>query len=405
MDEVLKKLRLDNTLNKNHFRQKRYNKIFLEVPHFEDFNLMADLIEMPETKKTNYKYIFVIVDLYSLEFDAEPVKTKQSSEVLSAMLKIFKRGEYVKKPYASINTDGGSEFKSVFHKWIYDENIYHKMAGPYRHKQQSVVESLNRQIVKLLFLYLNQKTTENNGENYTNWEEFLPEVVKTLNEYRQEHLFKKYVKKYKDYNIINQEVPAPKFKVGQVVHFKLDYPENQNMEKQATAKFREGDRRYSGEVRKIVHIIMMNTQPYWRYLLEGKPNISYSEYELIPASVNYSTYKVKRIIDKKVQKKVVYYLVWWLHELKKDATWETEQALIEDGLSDYIEEYKQETNRKNNELRQKIKKKQLKDYEKSLGKTKKVGFVEEPEQEQQPQQQQQQPKEYEGRTTRSGKKY
>ena len=46
------------------------------------------------------------------------------------MLEIFKRGDYVTKPCASTNTDGGSEFKSVFHKWICDENISHKMAGP-----------------------------------------------------------------------------------------------------------------------------------------------------------------------------------------------------------------------------------------------------------------------------------
>lgn len=403
MDEVLKKLRLDNTLNKNHFRQKKYNKVFMEIPHEEDYNLMADLMEMPETHKTNYKYLFVIVDLYSFEFDAEPVKSKQSSEVLDAMLRIFKRGEYVKKPYASINTDGGSEFKSVFHKWVYDENIYHKMAGPYRHKQQSVIESLNRQIGKLLMLYLNQKTAQNKGEHYTNWEEFLPDVIKTLNEYRQEHLFKKYVKKYQDYKIIEQEIPAPKFTIGQVVHFKLDYPENENMEKQATAKFREGDRRYSGEVRKIIHIIMMTTQPFWRYMLEGKPNISYSEYELIPASVNYSTFKVKRIIDRKVEKKIVYYKVWWLGELKANASWETEQALLEDGLADYIEQYKQENNRQNNELRKKIKNKQLNNYEKSLNKTKTVTIEEPiPEPIQEPPTQ---PVEYQGRTTRSGKKY
>ena len=44
--------------------------------------------------------------------------------------------DYIKKPYASLKKDGGTEFKGIFHKYLYDNDILHK-AG------LANVESLN----------------------------------------------------------------------------------------------------------------------------------------------------------------------------------------------------------------------------------------------------------------------
>lgn len=369
MDSIIKELGLDNKLTKNHFRPKSYNKVWLEIPHEEDYNQMADIMDLPTTK-SGYKALFCIVDLYTLEFDCEPLKNKTSEHVLEAMKNCFKR-QYLNIPYASINTDGGSEFKSVFHKWVFDQNIYHKVGMPHRHKQQSVIESLNRQIAKLLMLYLNQMSKKTQTE-YSNWDEFLPQVRKVLNEYRR-GLFKQLQKKYKDYKLINQNIDTlPKFNVGQVVHFKLDYPENAVLDKQASAKFREGDQKFSSITRKIVQIVYMNSKPFYRYILDGMPKVSFSEYELLPSESKYSTYKVKDIIDKKTEKKIKYYKVWWQSELKRDATWEPESQLLQDGLKDYIDRYEDEQKEKLAKERQKIKDKQLKDYEKSLNQNKPV---------------------------------
>lgn len=375
MDKIIKELGLDDTLNKKHFKEKRYNKIWLEIPHEEDYNVMADLMDLPTTK-SGYKHLFCIVDLYTLEFDCEPVKNKTSQTVLDAMLECFKRN-YVKKPYASLNTDGGSEFKSVFHKWVYDQNIYHKYGSPYRHKQQSVVESLNRQIAKLLMLYLNQMSKKTQKE-YTDWDTFLPNVRKSLNEYRQ-GLFKRLTEKYKSYSLIDQNIETtPKFNVGQVVHYKLDYPENALLDKQSSPKWREGDFRYSETTREIVQIIYMNSKPWYRYLLDQKPNISFSEYELLPADSKYSTFKVKDIIGKKIEKKIKYYLIWWKSELKRNATWEPEQQLLADGLEDYIKRYEDEQKDKLAKDRQKLKDKLLKERERALRNEEKEIEVEKP---------------------------
>lgn len=379
---ILDKLELDNELNKKHTRQKRFNKVFYEIYHKEDYNLMADLIEFPTTENGN-KYLFTIVDLYTQDFDCEPVKNKESKTVLDAMLKIFKRKTYIKQPYSSINTDGGSEFKSVFHKWIFDNGIYHKTALPYRHKQQSVVESLNKQLTKFIMLYLNKKTIEvNNNKPYTNWEEILPDVIKELNLHRDK-LFTIYQKRFNKYKLIDQNIETmPKFKTGDTVHFKLDYPENADMSKASTHNFRAGDYMYSQETRKIVKVIFMNTFPWYRYILEGKPGVSYSEYELRPATVNYSTFKVKAIIDEKTEKKIKYFLVWWKGDLKKDSTWETEKQLLEDGLKDYIDEFKklkrEKLTKERDKFNQKQKEKYEKGYEKKLKKQEQNKQVQQP---------------------------
>ena len=53
--------------------------------------------------------------------------------------------------------------------------------------------------------------------------------------------------------------------------------------------------------------------------------------------------KVRKIIGSKTEKKKKYYLVHWKGELKKDATWELESNLLEDGLEEYIKEFKKKT--------------------------------------------------------------
>ena len=123
------------------------------------------------------------------------------------------------------------------------------------------------------------------------------------------------------------------------MHFKLDYPEDGLGNKQPTAHFRVGDYRFSHITREIKKVIYMNDEPYYRYILEHMPNVSYSENELKKSKNKGSNYKVKSIIGKKKIKNVVHYLVWWKGYLKKDATYEPENNLIEDGLQQMIDDY------------------------------------------------------------------
>ena len=60
----------------------------------------------------------------------------------------------------------------------------------------------------------------------------------------------------------------PKFKIGDIVHYKLVYPQDALRNKQPTANFRVGDYRWSVAVKKIVKVVNMIDAPYFRYILE-----------------------------------------------------------------------------------------------------------------------------------------
>jgi hypothetical protein len=93
--------------------------------------------------------------------------------------------------------------------------------------------------------------------------------------------------------------------------------------------------------RKIVQIIFMNDEPYYRYILSEMPNVSFSEHELRKAVETEETYKLKKIIGKKTEKRKIYYLCWWKNYKKAESTWEPKTELIKDGLKDEIDEYEE----------------------------------------------------------------
>ena len=333
MEKLLKKLNIDETFTKRrNDKQKDFNHFKNNIPLIEDYNFMADLLELPETKNNN-KYLLSVVDLATDEFDIEPLKNKTPKDVLDGFKEIFKR-KYLKKPYGSIRTDNGNEFKGIFNKWMEDENIFHKVNLPNRHTQMANVEALNKQLGRLFNGYMNQKE-EATGKVYKNWDDITELVRKELNKLR-----KKKLKPYNldDYPIVNIET-QPKFKVGDVVHYKLDWAESALGHKQPTPNFRVGDYRYSRIPKKIIKVIYMNDKPYYRYLLEGIPNASFSEYQLIQSKEKETKYKVKTIIGKRVNKKITEYLIWWDGYKKDESTWEPEQQLIKDGLKDIIDKY------------------------------------------------------------------
>ena len=145
MDNLMKKLNIDNTLTK---------PIFYKFPTVKDhifpkkfYNYQADLLELPTTK-LGYRYMLTMIDLWSNYCDFEPLKNKQSTTVLEAMKKKYERA-ILKKPKATIRTDMGSEFKSVVSQYFFDNSILHLKALPDRHKQLGNIENLNKFVENL----------------------------------------------------------------------------------------------------------------------------------------------------------------------------------------------------------------------------------------------------------------
>ena len=116
------KLKIDETFTKP-IRKPTFDSVKQNTYSKGGYNMMCDLLHLPTTKY-RYRYLVVIVDLWSKNFDIEPIRNKTPEDVLKAMKKIMSR-EYIPDIKGSLRTDSGSEFKGIFHKWLYDENILH----------------------------------------------------------------------------------------------------------------------------------------------------------------------------------------------------------------------------------------------------------------------------------------
>ena len=286
-------------------KPEHFNSVKDNIPLVKDLNLQGDLLFLPKTNE-GYKYLLVVTDLATNLFDVEPLKEKNATSVLLALVKLFKTSKYIKQPKASFSTDAGSEFKDVVDKWLYKNNIVHKVSIPGRHTQTSNVESLNRLLGRKLNNYMSQKELDT-GKQYFEWTDILDYIVKELNKVRKNKNLPKdiYDATYPDFNMVGTEIKTdekpvkttleskyeiwngstdgkiynellPKFRVGQMVYRKLDKPRNALGNKQSTDAFREGDFRLDiVEPRKIKRILYYNTEPYYRYILNDVHHVSY----------------------------------------------------------------------------------------------------------------------------------
>ena len=342
--DIINKLEIDETFTKLKNKQRKFNKFIDGIVPEEHFNYMADLIELPLTDK-KFKYLLVVLDLATNLFDIEPLKNKESQTTLDGLKAIFKRKILI-LPEISLKTDDGKEFKASFNKFLKENDIFHKVSYPYRKNQMSPVESLNNSIGRILMNYLNKITIQlDNGEDYTNWTDILPQLRKQLNEYRERDLNK--LKQYQSKQFHNPLIAKPKFNVGDFVHYKLNKPQNiRGLDVPDATRFRNGDRRYSIDAREIISIIEYPNPPYHRYKLHDLNNISFSHYELLKSEKDDNFLEVKKIIGRRVINKRIHYLVWFKGELKKQALWLLKDELIKDGLEQELKDYDKESKKK-----------------------------------------------------------
>ena len=340
-EDILKDLKVSDEvamLTKQPKKAKKWTKVKDNIPLKADLNFCADLLFMPEDKN-GYQYLFVIVDLATGEFDMEPLKNKTANDVKNALEAINAR-KYIKvsKQSASVSTDDGSEFKGIFHKWLKENNVYHKISLAGRHQQTASVESLNKQLGYLFNSYMNQ-VEKDTGQQYKNWTDVVETIREQLNKMRkrpEESLLKVY--KMADIGNIK-----PKFKVGDVVYYKSEVPLNALGEKQPTANSRMGDFHYNVSKRKIVKVLVYNGDVPYRYMLDGIKRASFTDNELILANgETESTWLVEDLINKRTENGKVQYLVKWKGYPVDEATWENVENLIADGFTDYIERYEEE---------------------------------------------------------------
>lgn len=318
-------------------KPKNYNSVKDNVLMKENFNFMADLLFLPTTKE-GFKYLLVVVDLASDEFDIEPLKTKDSAEVVKA-IETMKKRKYVQlknNSGQSVRTDSGTEFKGTFAKYLYKHSILHKIAQPNRHIQLANVERLNGTLGTLFNGYMNSKEKET-SKVYREWTDKINIIRDQLNEIRKKKLpddIFEYV--YPTWNAEEEtkskklKIIEPKFKVGDLVYVGLESPENA-LGKKVNGGFRNGDYRLTKEPHRILQLLYYHGPPYYRYIVNKFEGVSYQEDELrLAEGKTEETFKVKKIIGKKTIKGEIYYKIWWKGELRNQATFEPKSNLIMD---------------------------------------------------------------------------
>ena len=304
MENILKELKINEKYSKPVKIKRQFSKVKDNIPLIENYNFMADLLELPETKK-GFKYLLVVVDLATDEFDIEPITNNKSLTVVDAMKRMFKR-RYIKKPYASIRTDGGAEFKDAFDKYCYENNILHKTGIAGRHQQTANVERLNRELGRLFNGYMNA-IEEKTGETYKEWVEVVPKIRTMLNDFRKKPEGDPFTDVYPQPDLTVQ----PKYKVGDIVYRIAEKPLDALGRKQPTQNFRVGDYRWERIPRKIVRVLRYAGKVPIRYILENLSNVAYAEYELIPAEEKQAMYVVQSVKAKRTMNGVKELLIKW----------------------------------------------------------------------------------------------
>jgi hypothetical protein len=304
MNKILKELNINEKYSKPVKIKKEFSKVKDNIPLKADYNFMADLLELPETKK-GFKYLLVVVDLATDEFDIEPITNNKSLTVVDAMKKMFKR-RYIKKPYASIRTDGGAEFKDAFDKYCYENNILHKVGVAGRHQQTSNVERLNRELGRLFNGYMNA-VEEKTGETFKEWVEVVPKVRTMLNDFRKKPEGDPFTDIYPTADLTVQS----KYKVHDVVYRISEKPLDALGRKQPTQNFRMGDYRWERIPRKIIRVLRYAGKVPIRYILENLPNVAYAENELMPAEEKQAMYVVQSVKAKRTMNGVKELLIKW----------------------------------------------------------------------------------------------
>ena len=143
----------------------------------------ADLLFLPHDKlprgKKIFKYALTVVDVASRFKAAEPLTSKDSSEVSRAFRKIYKGP--LKWPKI-LQVDPGREFMGEVTEEMKDHDVRIRRGNVNVHRDQGIVERFNRSLSERLFSFqYSQEMNLKSGERSTEWVKRLPEVVSALN--------------------------------------------------------------------------------------------------------------------------------------------------------------------------------------------------------------------------------
>lgn len=329
---ILSNKKSDNVVNKLFEKPKK--DVGKDATHFDyptaGYYQQADLLFLPNDM--GYQYALVVVDQGSRKTDIEPLKAKNSSDIVQALKKIYKRN-ILKKPIV-LKTDSGLEFKNRdLQNELNKMGIHILYAKAGRHRSVSLAERKNQTIGKIIHKIIVNDTIST-GRASSAWVSVLPTIVEAINKKVEEQ-------PKKNTNVDHSNPKLELLNIGQKVRLMLDNPKDLSGSN-LVGRFRSHDIRFDPKERTITDILLKPNQPPM-YVLNGEeigytrnqlqliePNEKKPENVIANIKDAKNRYEVKSIVGHKIVKGKRLYLVWWKGYKKKEATYEPENNLMED---------------------------------------------------------------------------
>ena len=138
----------------------------------KDEQWQMDLVDMQKLSKWNkgYKYLLTVIDVFSKVAWAEPLKSKSTKDMLTALNRLVAR--FLKCPLR-VQTDQGTEFLAKpVQAWFKQHKWYHFVSRG--DTKASLVERCHRTLKQRMFRYFT-------AHNTLHWIDVLPQLVMVYN--------------------------------------------------------------------------------------------------------------------------------------------------------------------------------------------------------------------------------
>ena len=303
------------TLNRRVNRNFKRGKVIVEGI---DDQFDADLASMSDYEKRNdgYKYLLVVIDIFSRYAWVEPMKNKNADTIVQAFEKILSEGRIPRK----LRTDAATDFTSKkFQNLMKEKNINHFTT--HNEKQANYVERLIKTLKNKIRRYMSEKRTEryidvlkNLVTSYNNtWHSGIQSEPVNVNKNNEKKLWwqmywptEMKLKKKKKRNPF-------KFKVGDKVRISL----------LRTSFQREYDNKWSYEIFKIIRRYIRQDQPI--YIITDwfgeRVKGTFYQPELQKVDVNNKPWNIEEVLDTDGVGRNLRYLVKWLGWPEKFNSW------------------------------------------------------------------------------------
>ena len=302
IDKLAEKAKVSKLEAKNWLKKQAIWQVYLPAPEYiprrkfdvsvPNENHQADLLFLPHDKvgRKTYKYALTVIDVASRYKAAEPLATKNSSEVAMALGKIYK-GNLLKWPKI-FQVDPGREFMGDVTTLLSKHNVKIRRGIKDAHRSQALVERFNKTLSERLFGYQYAVDLKVESGKNTEWVKRLPLVINNLNHEETRLIGKKPIDAIKLKSVVSKPSAPLKFPENPLpygINVRYLY---QPGELEGGNKLRATDPIWSLKTYQIDNYIIQEGEPILYYLKDGpKRGFVKQELMIIPSDTTALTSK------------------------------------------------------------------------------------------------------------------